>query len=261
MPSSFKVVAHNRCPMSKEVERAIANSVYTTFEGVKTYLMDARFENPKETTKFYRTKLAELTDPERQYSLADIGCASGEMIHHFRKLFPHWQYAGFDINPDYIAFAAAQPSLARVPFQVADIHNVEGAYDIVCFLGTITIFWDYTEPLNKLLSLCRPGALILVDGYFSADEIELRTSYMDKSRWPGIWRRDWSIFTRSGLREFLADKSRSVEFYEVPMGIDLTRNSKNPHINAWTFKDESGRRHLTNGTHLILDDVLMVIRK
>lgn len=104
------------------------------------------------------------------------------------------------------------------------------------------------------------GGLLLVDGYFSSDEVETRTFYMDKSHRPGVWVRDWSLFTRSGLREFLADKASSVDFYDVPM-IDLPRDPTAFHTRAWTFRDAAGRNRITNGTQRLLDDTLMVVRK
>jgi len=243
------------------IDQAIAQSAYTKVPG-EIYLSTDRFRFPKETTKFYGAQLAALTEQGRSYTLADIACGGGEMIHYFRQCFPHWAFHGFDINPDYVRFANAQPALQGVPFKQAELSVVEGIFDIVTFFGTITIFWDYEPPITKLLSLCKPGGLVLIDGYFSPDEVELRCSYRDKTRADATtWCRDWSIFTRSGLREFLADKAAEVNFYDVPIGIDLPRDLSKPHSSVWTFKDSNGQRHLTNGTHIVLDDTLMVIRK
>ena len=245
------------------IDRAALESAHSSHPeaDLPYYVTFDRFENPKETTKFIRNILETLADPERLYSFADIGCANGEMIYHFRQRFPHWAFHGFDHLEHHIESAKKHPGLAGVAsFETKDLFDVQGQFDFVGFFGTITIFWDYEDPINKLLSLCKPGGYVLIDGYFSPDEVETRTFYMDKSHRPGVWVRDWSLFTRSGLREFLAERASSVEFYDIPM-IEIPRDPSAIHILARTTKDADGRNRITNGTQRLLDDTLMVVNK
>lgn len=245
MERAFLESATNREP------EAVGN-YYVTFD---------RFDQPKETTKFFRNTLEGITEPGRAYSLCDIGCANGEMIYHFQKRFPDWTYYGADHLPAYIESAKQHPTFKsnRFAFETKGIWDVTGQYDIVCLFGTMHLFWDHEPVIDKLLSLTRPGGIILVDEFFSEDEVETRTIYMDKSHRPGVWVRDWAVRTQSGMRELLHDRAE-VSFLDIPM-IEIPRDPSTVHIKTWTFKDAEGRNRITNGTRRLLDRVLMVAKK
>ncbi len=227
------------------------------------YVSFSRFDQPKQTTKFFRDLLEKITEPGRSYSLCDIGCANGEMIYHFQKRFPNWSYYGADHLQAYIDSAHEHPVFRgsnQFKFETKGLWDVDGQYDIVCLFGTMHLFWDHEPVIEKLLSLCKPGGYILVDEFFSEDEVETRTIYMDKSHRPGVWVRDFAVRTQSGMRELLADKASEVVFHDIPM-IEIPRDTSTVHIKTWTFKDAEGRNRTTNGTKRLLDRVLMVARK
>jgi hypothetical protein len=45
------------------------------------------------------------------------------------------------------------------------------------------------------------------------------------------------------------------------MAVELPRDPAKPDIDAWTFQDSDGRNIITNGTNLMLNDVMMTVRK
>lgn len=238
-----------------------ANNIEAPAVG-KYYVTFDRFDRPKQTTKFFRDALEQITDPKRGYSLADIGCANGEMIYHFQKLFRDWTFYGADHFPTYIDSAKGHQEFRgnRFTFETKGVFDVEGQFDVVCFFGTMHLFWDHEPVIDKLLSLTKPGGYLLIDEFFSPLEVETRSIYMDKSHRPGIWVRDFALRTQSGMRELLADRTSSVTFEEIPM-IEIPRDPDTVHIKTWTFKDAEGRNRTTNGTGRLLDRVLMVARK
>jgi trans-aconitate methyltransferase len=241
--------AQNREPVA-------TGNYYVTFD---------RFDRPKETTKFFRDALEKITEPGRSYSMVDIGCANGEMIYHFQKKFPNWSYYGLDHLPAYIDSANQHPLFRgsnQFRFETKGLYDVEGQYDIVALFGTMHLFWDHEPVLDKLLSLTKPGGYVLVDEFFSRDEIEVRLMYRDKSNplKKDEWVRDFPVRTQSGLREYLADKASSVTFHDIPM-VEIPRDPDAVHIRTWTFRDAEGRNRTTNGTGRLLDRVLMVAKK
>ncbi len=59
----------------------------------------------------------------------------------------------------------------------------------------------------------------------------------------------------------MKDKAKKVEFEDLIMKVDLPFKPKNPHTNAFTFRDENGKRIITNGLNLIATSTIMTIQK
>lgn len=236
---------------------------YLTLPELSPYLTDERFDNPKELFKHAVAKITSLVDPARTYNYADIACANGEYLYYLKKCFPGWELAGFDYEPEFINVARRVPGLQGVRFEVKDLFDIEETFDIITFMGIISTIPEPEAVLSKLLDLCNPGGYVLVDGYFNTYEVEVRVVYCDNStpRGKGKWRRNWTQHTQTGIREMLAGKCRTVEFEDVVTGVSLPQDPAKPHINSWTFKDAHGRNIITNGTNIMLNDVMMVLYK
>ena len=226
-----------------------------TIPELSPYITSHRYGQPKEIFKAAARKLRELVPAGAPCRLADLGCANGEFLHFLGQQFPEWELHGYDREPAFIRVAReAQPQVA---FEVSDLFDIGERFDVVTMLGTFCIFADPGPVLEKLTSL---APVLLIDGYFNASEIDVRISYRDNSKpeATGHWRADFHQHAQSTVRALL-EPQRQVEFEPITMGVDLPRNPDAPHINAWTFKDEHGRRHLTNGLNMILDDTLLVV--
>lgn len=244
---------------------AIKNPKYLALPKIAQYVKidPARYEKPKCVFKHLITKLGTLINASSTASFADIACANGEFLYQLRKSFPSLKLFGYDEEPTFVETANHFEGLRGVNVEVGDLFKLTGQFDFVSFLGTMSIFWDPSKPLNQLLSLLKPGGVLFVDGYFNPNEIEMRCSYQDNSveEGRGRWRRDWSVMSQSGIRHVLSQSCESVEFEEIIMDVDIPRSDAKPHIFAWTFKDENGRRHLTHGGRMIIDDVMLIARK
>src|SRR5690606_5065434 len=195
----------------------------------------------KEVFKHVAAKLAAVTDPVRRYDYADIATANGELLYFLRKRFPDWRFRGYDLTPEFVAAGRAFPGLAGIELDVRDLYDLDGVqFDIVSFINVMTTVWEPERPLAKLLSLVRPGGLLLVDGCFNEYDVEVRAVFMDNSRpeSAGKWRRELSQHSRRSIAAFLEGRCRRFEFEPLPMGVELERRPEAPHTNVWTFKDE-----------------------
>lgn len=234
---------------------------YLPIPELSPYTKHDRYERPKEIFKHLARKLAGITDPERAYDYADIATANGELLYYLRKQFPHWSFTGYDITPEFIAAGKAFPGLEGVPLYVSDLYDVRGQFDVVSFINVMTAIWDPEEPLAHLLSLVREGGIVLVDGCFNKYDIELRAVFMDNSKAEsaGLWRRECSQHSRQSIARFLEGRCRKFEFEDIPMNVEIPRNPDAPHANVWTFKDEHGGIHITNGTNLLMEKSLLTV--
>ena len=90
-----------------------------------------------------RTRFRELArvlegaDPDRAFSINDIGCGYGAFAGFLRERFPSFDYTGFDISSDMIAAAARASSAEGVTFTtdrdavpVADFTVASGIFNV-----------------------------------------------------------------------------------------------------------------------------------
>lgn len=183
------------------------------------------------------------------------------MIHSFRRFFPHWNYTGFDITPEFIETARNFEGLRGVRFEVRDLMQVDEKFDLVFCSSVFPTFPAFEAPLTKIISVARPGGWVFIDGLFNKYDVEVRLQYCDNSNEAaaGLWRTDWNTHSRKVLREFLAGKVESVDFTDMEMDLDMEPNP-DIHINRFTFRDANGRNMITNGTNMILNRTLMTIK-
>jgi SAM-dependent methyltransferase len=243
------------------VSNPFDDAEYLPIPELSPYTKHDRYERPKEIFKHLAAKLERVTQRGRAHDYADIATANGELLYHLRRRFPHWTFKGYDLTPEFIAAGRSFPGLEGVELSVGDLYDVHERFDIVSFINVMTTFWDPEEPLAHLLSLVREGGILLVDGCFNEYDVELRAVFMDNSRpeSAGKWRRECSQHSRTSIARFLEGRCRRFEFEEVPMGVEIPRLPDAPHSNVWTFKDEGGRNHITNGTHLLMDRSLLTV--
>jgi SAM-dependent methyltransferase len=246
----------------REMAKFWEEAEYLPIPELSPYVTHERYERPKEVFKLVAKRLAELTEAGRRYRYADIACANGELLYLLKRRFPHWTLEGFDFTPEFIACGRDFPGLDGVKLHVQDLFTLDDRFDAVSFLGMLHGVWEFEPYLEKLLSLVSPGGLLLVDGCFNPFDIELRAVFMDNSKpeAAGKWRRDFSQHSRSALARFLAGRCRDFTFEDVPMAVEIPRRPDAPHANVWTFRDEHGRVLVTNGTNMLLNKTLMIVR-
>lgn len=236
---------------------------YQPVPELSPYVTNGRYENPKELFKQALAKLKTLVGDKDTLDLVDLGCANGEFLYYVRQNFPRWNLTGFDFTEQFIQTGREFEGLAGITLETKDFFTVEENFDIVCCFGTCPIFPDIEKPLEKLLSICRDGGIIICDGLFNKFDVEVRTVFCDSSKpeFEGIWHQDFNQHSRKRLRRFLEGKVAEVEFEDLVMGVELLSNPDDPHTNVWTFRDEDGRVLITNGMNMILNSTIMTIRK
>jgi trans-aconitate methyltransferase len=219
-----------------------------------------RLNNPKENFKLVAALIAAIHPREADIAIADIGCANGELLYFLRSVFPNARLTGYDREPKFLEVARSL-NLPNTHFEEGDLREIRPAelFDCVVCLGTVPIFQDPAEVMHPLLSMVKPGGLLLADGLFNRHECEVRVSFCDNSTsaGKGLWRIDFAQHSRTRIRTLLEPLCSRVEFHDNEMGVDIPKRDDRPHVNVWTFKDESGRRHQTNGLNLLLDDTIV----
>jgi len=235
---------------------------YKAFPNLSPYLKDDRYNNPKEDHKFILSKLKSIYDNDLIQSACDVGCGNGDLLYLIKQNYNNWELTGYDYTKEFIEHAQKFDGLKDVRFFHQDLFKIEEKYDIVLADGVTHIFPDIEKTINKYLEICNDGGHILTTGRFNKHDIEVRMQYCDNSNpeAKGVWREDWCQHSRSLILELFKDKVDKIEFIDVVMDKNINYNPNMP-INQWTFRDFDGKNIITNGTNVILNKTLLIIKK
>lgn len=234
--------------------------LYTAVPAGTPYLNVARYAMFKDEHRNMLRLLSIWADADKPLRLLDVGCANGELLYKIKQHFPRWQLSGVDFTAPYLDVARTFEGLTGVSFQHASLFDVEGHWDVVLCTGVVEIFNDPQPVLLKLLDLVAPVGVLLADGRFNPEPVDVRIQFRDrsmKSRSPD-WRTDWNVHSQMTVREILDPHVSELRFEDVPMEADLPFDTDKPAVHTRTFRDRQGRNLQTNGA-LILKNKQMLI--
>lgn len=102
-------------------------------------------------------------------SLLDIGCSTGNLLLHLKRLLPNLELAGGDMAEGVIEECRQNPELEGIRFEVMDVLDLpEAAYDIVianamvCVLGEA----EFNRAFAEIRKALKPGGWFLVFDWF-----------------------------------------------------------------------------------------------
>ncbi len=237
---------------------------YLSLPEISRYVKRDRFENPKEAFKNCYAEAARVADVKAPLSVIDIGCANGELLYFINQQGTNWKLRGIDPAPEFIEVAKTVEGLEEVDFSVKSLDEVEGQYDLVLCVGTFQIFQEFESPLGKMLSICKDGGWLVIEGFFNPLDVEVRVVFCDNStpEGRGKWRADLNWHSRRTVGEFLKDKVKSFDFHEQVMDVDLDFDpDRDPHIWCRSMRAANGENLVFNGTNMLNKGTFLVIRK
>jgi SAM-dependent methyltransferase len=222
---------------------------------LETYLGDETvYRQPKEITK----ALAAFVEASgiTRGSLVDVGCATGEMLHHFRQRFPGLHLTGIDTSDPFLEQARRVGGLAGVRFEHDDGLTFsfgryqDRAFDIVVCSGMLSIFDDPEPLLMNLIRNTRRGGRVYVASMFNDDDIDVLVRYRDNRHAPEDWKPGHNVHATATIERLLRDGVTDLRFHPFEMPFELPRRPDYPH-RAWTMQTADGRRLVVNGLTLI----------
>ena len=236
---------------------------YRTIPKLSPYIKNT-YQTFKEKDKFIIKKLRANINflKNVKLTLVDIGCGNATLLYRIKKNFPNIKLKGVDKEKKFISVAKKFKGLESVEFEINDIYKVKKKYDIVLCSSTFQIFEDFKKPLKKLLSLSKKRGLVFIDGLFNSYDVETRLIYCDNSNKisKGLWRKDWNQHSIRAVSKFLKSRNiKSFKFYNLTMNKNIKHNKK-VHVNQFTFRDSNYNNIITNGTNMILNRKLLVIK-
>lgn len=224
------------------------------------YLNEDRYENPKEVFKFIASEMGK-DNFESYQTLHDVGCATGELIYFFKKLWPHLNYSGSDISGQMLNRAKeVLPDCNFYENSIEVLDKLEnGQTDIVTCSGLLPLF-DEQEPLiNNLINKVSPGGKLYIFTLYNQHPVDVLIRYKDVKN-KDYWEAGWNLFSKETFSSILEKNPRSLdwEFADFHMTIDIAKRPDNP-WRTWTLKTEEDPRQLINGSNVLTNNCLIKV--
>lgn len=108
--------------------------------------------------------------------VADIGCGTGHTTNLLARAFPHSTFVGIDLADDAIELARAEAlqwDLQNVTFEIGDVAELTGPYDVVVAFDCIH---DQARPADVLAAVRRA---LSPDGVFAAVDVAAESHLED----------------------------------------------------------------------------------
>lgn len=230
---------------------------------METYLGDqSLYREPKEITKVI-AGLVEVAGTTTG-TLIDVGCAAGELLHHFHARFPGLALTGIDTSDPLLEQARGVPGLAGVRFEHDDAVTFsyrryqDRPFDVVVCSGVLSIFDDPAPLLANLIANTRPGGRLFIASMFNGDDIDVLVRYRDNRHAPDEWKLGHNLHAVASLERFLKPRVATWRFHPFEMPFDLPRRDEYPH-RTWTTRLADGRRLMINGLGLINYDKILEV--
>jgi len=95
----------------------------------------------------------------RAGALLDIGCSTGNLILHAKRLFSNIQFVGGELAESSLKEARGNPDLEGVRFEVMDMLDLRGTYDVIV-ANAVAVYFGYDEyeaAMRSIAKALKPG--------------------------------------------------------------------------------------------------------
>jgi SAM-dependent methyltransferase len=133
----------------------------------------------------------ESRKPERRtVSLLDIGCSTGNLLLHLKRLMPSLDLTGGDLAESSLQECRANPDLEGVIFKELDLLKLPktGSYDIITINAVLYMMEDgqLEEALRSVACSLKPGGLMIAFDFFHPYTQDLHILEVSKSHPAGL---------------------------------------------------------------------------
>ena len=184
----------------------------------------------------------------RKPRILDIGCSTGNFLLHLKNVIPDVDLFGGDLMKPVVEECRANPDLAGIQFEVMDLFDLSGDFDIV--VGNAITFNYANDDFDRAMkSIGRVGRTYV--GYEYVFPGEREQTVEEK----GYWNKSYTFHFRSETRMVSACKAGGFDEVEVlPFDIPVDLPKPEPsgteaELATYTVRDEvSGRRLMFRGS-------------
>jgi SAM-dependent methyltransferase len=179
----------------------------------------------------------------RSLKVLDVGCSTGNLLLHLKRLYPNLQLTGSDLAESSLELCRANPDLRGVAFEQLDMLELghAGEFDVV-IANAVAVYFYWEEYVKAARSVCRA---LQAGGTYIAFE------------WLHPWANQDIVITETtmghpeGLRICFRPMAKvasvmqeagfsTVEFLPFELPIDLPKPEYDAEVVSYTVKSEVG---------------------
>jgi SAM-dependent methyltransferase len=225
------------------------------------YLNAYKKEEPKESFKFILNNIRSYLFESASNSIADIGCAKGDLLHLFKSHFPHCTYYGYDFDPALLE--KAKEENPDMHFDFLDITKKESLpnikFDAIFMNGVIGYFDDLDIWVAHFISLLKEQGEGYIFSTFNPEPIDMLVKLKRADTTEGYF--TWgNLFSMHSVKHKFASFGYQTEFKHFQINKDIVKSDTDA-IRSYTFKDKQDVRITKNGAQIIQNYYLLVIKK
>ena len=215
----------------------------------------------KESFKFLLNEIKNNFDGN--FSLIDIGCATGVFLSHVYQQIPSAKLYGADIMSSLLKETKKNcPSSTLFELNINDTKSVKNnlgnkKFDIVVLDGVHPIFDNVNPWASNLMELVSENGAIYIFGSFNEENYDVVTRV--KLAGSDVWEQGWNRFSLATVRKEFEKNNFKVKTKKFNIHIDI-KKSDDPR-RTYTQKLKNGENLTRNGLELISTPYLIECKK
>lgn len=151
----------------------------------------------------------------------------------------------------------------RIETIEADISKIETLpnhkhYDIITMLGVLSIFDNYEDIIDNMLTMC--DNTLYIFGIFNPKDVDV----LIKARNANVpdldcWESGWNYISKYSIEKYCSSRNLKCEFIPFYIDIDIPENIKDP-FRSWTINMENNKKMVINGIQIVHHFYLVKIK-
>jgi len=224
---------------------------------IRKYLENQEIkEHEKEMIEFVKSDFRN----DEEFSVLDIGCATGNFINLIKENFPKAKGHGFDISKELILLAQNR-KLNECDFVTADMLTYAPSqnFDLIIASGVLSIFDDFREPLLKWLDWMKQDGSFYIFGNFNSRNIDTIISFRNNQIGNSNWEGGLTSYSVETVNNFLTEEGYTAVFKRFNLKIDISEH-EDP-IRTFTKITQDGERIVMTGANIITELYFLKIKR
>jgi SAM-dependent methyltransferase len=182
--------------------------------------------------------------------LLDIGCSTGNLLLHLKRLIPGLALTGGDLAESSLAACRANPELSGIDFRMLDLLDLPGdsRYDVIAVNAVLYMMTDeqFEQALRSLVRALQPGGTMIAFDFFHPFEQDLTIIEASKTHPNGLRLRFRPISRATAALNAAGFENAVFRPFTLP--IDLQRHQDPSELITYTVPAADGRRLPFRGT-------------
>lgn len=182
--------------------------------------------------------------------LLDIGCSTGNLLLHLKRLVPGLALTGGDLAKSSLASCRANPDLAGIDFRVLDLLALPSKprYDVIAVNAVLYMMTDeqFERALRSLAGALEPEGTMIAFDFFHPFEQDLTIIEASKTHPDGLRLRFRPISRATATLQAAGFENAVFRPFTLP--IDLPRHQDPSELITHTVRAADGRRLPFRGT-------------